>query len=92
MLDPQNSRDRYPAAIARIDKYAGITKGYEPFTELAKDRTKERFEVDGLVGPFRGEVEQDLARAETMISGIEELFAGTDLTGWEDSYATLAGQ
>ena len=92
ILDPQNSRDRYPAAIARIEKYAGITDGQTPFTELAKDRTVERFDVDGLIGPYRGQVEQDLERGETMITGIEELLAGTDLQGWEESYATLAGQ
>jgi len=92
ILDPQNSRDRYPAAIARIDKYAGIADGHKPFTELAKDRTVERFDVEGLIGPYRGQVEQDLERAETMITGIEELLAGTDLQGWEESYETLAGQ
>lgn len=92
ILDPQNSRDRYPAAIARLEKYAGITDGYEPFTEQAKARTRERFGVEGLVGPYRGEVEQDLERAETMISGIRELLAGTDLQGWEASYETLASQ
>ena len=92
ILDPQNSRDRYPAAIARIDKYAGIADGHKPFAELAKDRTAERFDVEGLIGPYRGQVEQDLERAETMITGIEELLAGTDLQGWEESYETLAGQ
>ena len=88
----KTSRDRYPAAIARIDKYAGIADGHKPFTELAKDRTVERFDVEGLIGPYRGQVEQDLERAETMITGIEELLAGTDLQGWEESYETLAGQ
>lgn len=92
ILDPQNSRDRYPAAIARIEKYAGISDGTQPFAELAKARSRERFDVDGLVGPYRAEVEQDLERAETMISGIEELLAGTDLQGWQDSYELLASQ
>lgn len=92
IIDPQNSRDRYPAAISRIEKYAGIADGYEPFTEQAKARTRERFTVEGLVGPYRGEVEQDLERADTMIDGIRELLASTDLQGWESSYETLAAQ
>jgi uncharacterized protein (DUF885 family) len=92
ILDPQNSRDRYPAAIARIEKYAGITDGYKPYTELAKDRTAERFDVEGLVGPYRDQIEQDLERGETMITGIEALLAETDLEGWKDSYETLAAQ
>ncbi len=92
IIDPQNSRDRYPAAITRLEKYAGIADGYTPLTQLAKDRISERFDVEGLVGPYRGQVEQDLERAETMITGIESLLAGTDLQGWEDSYTALAGQ
>jgi len=92
LIDPQIPRDRYPAAVVRIKKYAGLADGYEPLTELAKDRTRERFETAGLLGPFRGEVEQDLERAETFITGIEELLSATDLEGWEESYSTLAGQ
>jgi len=92
IIDAQNSRDRYPAAVVRMEKYAGITDGYEPFTELAKELSRERFDEEGLAGPYRGEVEQDLERAETFVTGIEELLAGTDLQGWEAGYATLAGQ
>ena len=92
LIDAQIPRERYPAAIARIEKYAGLTEGHEPITEQAKARTMERFDVDGLVGPYKGEIEQDVERAESFITGIEGLLAGTDLEGWEESYATLAGQ
>jgi hypothetical protein len=92
LVDAQIPRERYPAAITRIEKYAGLADEFEPITEQAKARTVERFDVDGLVGPFKGEIEQDLERAETFITGIEDLLAGTDLQGWEESYATLAGQ
>ncbi|MEJ2129177.1 MAG: DUF885 domain-containing protein [Woeseiaceae bacterium] len=92
LIDPQVARERYPAAIVRMEKYAGLANGYEPLTELAKQMSEEKFGDDSLVGPYRGEVEQDLERAETFITGIEELMAGTDLQGWEETYATLAGQ
>jgi hypothetical protein len=92
LIDPQVDRERYPAAITRMEKYAGIAEGYESITELAKARTVERFAVDGLIGPYRGEVEQDLERAETFVTGIEGLLDGTDLEGWEATYETLAGQ
>jgi hypothetical protein len=92
LIDAQIPRERYPAAIARIEKYAGLAEGHEPITEQAKARTMERFDVDGLVGPYKGEIEQDVERAESFITGIEGLLAGTDLEGWEESYATLAGQ
>ena len=92
LIDAQVPRERYPAAITRIEKYAGIVEGYAPITEQAKARTIERFDVDGLVGPFKGEIEQDLERAETFVTGIKDLLAGTDLQGWEESYAVLAKQ
>ena len=92
LVDPQVPRERYPAAIVRMQKYAGLVGAEKPLTELAKDRTRERFGVEGLVGPYRGEVLQDLQRSESMISGIGELLAGTDLDGWQDTYETLAGQ
>ena len=92
LIDSQVPRERYPAAIVRMEKYAGLVDGYTPITELAKDRTRERFEVDGLIGPYRGEVEQDLERAESMINGIGQLLEGTDLEGWEPTYEALAGQ
>ncbi len=92
LIDVQIPRERYPAAIVRIKRYAGLEEGFTPLTGLARDRTSERFDVGGLVGPFRDEVEQDLDRAETFIVGIEELLDGTDLQGWQEPYETLAGQ
>jgi len=92
LVDPQVPRERYPAAVVRMQKYAGLVGAEKPLTELARDRTRERFGVDGLVGPYRGEVIQDLERSESMITGIQELLAGTDLEGWQETYETLAGQ
>jgi uncharacterized protein (DUF885 family) len=92
LIDPQVARERYPAAIVRMEKYAGLHDDYEPYAELARQMSMERFDEQGLVGPYRGEVEQDLERAETFITGIEELLSGTDLQGWEDTYSTLAAQ
>jgi hypothetical protein len=92
LVDPQVPRERYPAAVVRMQKYAGLVGAEKPLTELARDRTRERFDVDGLVGPYRGEVIQDLERSESMITGIQELLAGTDLEGWQETYQTLAGQ
>jgi Bacterial protein of unknown function (DUF885) len=92
LIDPQIPPDRYPAAVVRLQKYAGLVDGYEPITKLAEARSKERFGVHGLTGPYRGEVEQDLERAETFINGIKDLLAGTDLEGWQDAYETLASE
>jgi uncharacterized protein (DUF885 family) len=92
LIDPQIPRERYPAAVVRLNRYAGLQEGYTPVVELAKERTRERLGAGGLKGPYRGEVEQDLARSETFMSGIEELLSGTDLQGWQEPVETLANQ
>jgi uncharacterized protein (DUF885 family) len=92
LIDEQIPRNRYPAAVVRLARYAGLEEGYTPITELAKDRTRERFDVEGLQGPYRGEVEQDLERSETFISGLEELMSGTDLQGWQEPVEVLSDQ
>lgn len=92
LLDPQVPSERYPAVVTRLRKYSGRARGHKAITELAKARTGERFAVDGLLGPYRGEVEQDLERAATFIDGMRELLAGADLDGWEKPFETLARQ
>jgi hypothetical protein len=92
LIDEQVPRERYPAAVVRLKRYAGLEDGYAPVAELARDRTRERFGVEKLQGPYRGEVVQDLERSETFISGIEDLMSGTDLQGWQEPVATLAAQ
>jgi len=92
LIDPQVDKARYPAVVKRLRKYAGMEDGYEPVTELAKARSAERFDVKGLVGPFKGEVEQDLERSETFITGMEPLLAESGVVGWEEPYRMLAAQ
>lgn len=92
LIDPQIPAERYPAALTRLKRYAGLERGYKPITELAIARSKERFKVKGLVGPFKDEVVQDLERAETFITGIKSLFEGTELEGWQEPYETLVKQ
>ncbi len=92
LLDPQVDEARYPAAIVRLRKYAGIEEGYTPIVELAKARTLERFDVAGLQGPYKNEIEQDLERAPTFIAGIKDLFEKSGLEGWQEPYEAIAEQ
>lgn len=92
LIDAQVPAERYPAAVVRLRKYAGLDAGVTPIAELARARTEERLGVDGLLMPFSGEIEQDLQRADTFITGIEQLLQGAELEGWEAPYAALAGQ
>ncbi len=92
LLDKQVPPERQRGALVRLKKYTGLAEGYDPITELAKERLTERMGVPGLIEPFIGEVEQDLERAPVMIEGLNALFAATDLEGYEEDLALLAGQ
>jgi hypothetical protein len=92
LIDAQVPAQRYPAAVVRLRKYAGMEDGRTPITELARARTEERLDVDGLLMPFRGEVEQDLERADTFIAGIEQLLQDANLQAWQEPWAELTRQ
>ncbi|WP_395373666.1 DUF885 domain-containing protein [Marinicella sp. W31] len=92
LLDKQVPLERQKAALIRLRKYTGEADGYEPLTELAKERLTERMNIAGLIKPYRGEVQQDLERSPTLINGLTALFQGTDLNGWQDSLKLLQSQ
>jgi hypothetical protein len=91
LLDKQVPGERQQAALIRLQRYTGEAEGYEPITHLAVERSAARFD-DGLIMPFRGEVEQDLERAPVFIEGLSSLFTGSGLEGWEDSLAMFQRQ
>ncbi|MEQ1440329.1 DUF885 domain-containing protein [Fontimonas sp. SYSU GA230001] len=92
LLDPRIPKQRQAAAVERLRAYAGLTPGSEPITELAKARTTEKFGNRKLIGPYRGEVEQDLADAPRYIEGIAQLFAASGQQGYDDALARLREQ
>jgi len=89
LLDPRNDKERYVSALDRLRKYNGSEDGFTPITELAKARTSEKFEVVGLLGPYRGELEKDLGDAPRYVAGVRAIFEGAELEGWEDEFAKL---
>ena len=92
LLDKQVPPQRQQAALVRLKKYTGQAEGHEPLTELAKRRLTERMDQPDLIKPYVGEVKQDLERAPIMIDGLQDVFAATDLEGWEDDLALLSEQ
>lgn len=91
LLDPRNARERHPAALTRLRKYAGVEPGSSALAELAMARTRAQFDAQ-LLGPFRDNVEQDLVRSAVFLRGIEALFAATKLTDWRAPYQRLVEQ
>lgn len=92
-LDPRIPKARQATLLVRLQKYAGQARGFRPATELAKERLQERLKADkNLLGPFKDEVEQSLNNAPTLISGMKDLLAKSDLKGWEPVFAALEKQ
>ncbi|WP_223164534.1 DUF885 domain-containing protein [Massilia rubra] len=92
-LDPRIPKERQKTLLVRLQKYAGLAKGYRPATELAAERLQERLKANkALIGPFKDEVEQAINDSPTLIKGIKELLAKSELQGWEPSFAALETQ
>ena len=92
LLDDQVAESRRSAAVVRLRKYAGVEQGYTPITVLAEQRTRERLNVPGLLGPPRDQVEKDLQTSAYFIDGLAQLFQKYKLTGWEEAHAKLKTQ
>lgn len=92
LLDPRVPAERYPAALTRLKRYAGLEEGYEPITVLARARTEEKLDQAGLVGPYRGELERDLDNIPRQMAGVKDLFANAGLEGWEEDFDVLNRQ
>jgi uncharacterized protein (DUF885 family) len=92
LLDDQVEASRRPAALVRLKKYTGMTPGFTPLATLAETYVRSRLKEPGLVGPFKDQVERDLANNATIVAGIEELFKKYGIAGYEEPYARLKAQ
>jgi uncharacterized protein (DUF885 family) len=92
LLDDQVAADRRSAAIVRLRKYVGAESGYQPFTELLKQRELEQIAKAGVIFPSKDEVETELGRNSNYVDGIALLFKKYQLSDWEANYAKLKTQ
>jgi hypothetical protein len=92
LLDDQVAPERRPAAVKRLRKYAGVDGGYQPFTELLKQRTLEQIAKPDVLYPSKGELETELGRNSNYVEGIGALFTKYGLKGWEGAYAKVKTQ
>jgi uncharacterized protein (DUF885 family) len=92
-LDPRIPAERQKTMLVRLNKYTGLSKGYRPITELAKERMQERMKANSkLIGPYKVEVEQVLSKSPTMIAGMKTMLEKSGLKDWEKSFAALEQQ
>jgi uncharacterized protein (DUF885 family) len=92
LLDEQVAPERRPAALIRLRRYAGMEPGYQPYTEVLRQRTLEQIAKPGVIYPTRIELETELGRNSNYLEGIGALLAKYGLKGWEAAYAQLKGQ
>jgi uncharacterized protein (DUF885 family) len=92
LLDPRIPKARQRAALARLHRYVGAEKGYEPITVLARARYEEQAGDSKLIGPWIVEAQQYLDNQPRYLDGIQKLLEGSGLKAWEKDLKTLRGQ
>jgi hypothetical protein len=92
LLDDQVAPRRRTAALIRLRRYAGLESGYQPFTELLKQRALAQMALSNVFYPSRGELETELGRNSNYLEGISALFRKYGLKDWEGNYGQLAEQ
>ncbi|HET9751463.1 MAG TPA: DUF885 family protein, partial [Myxococcales bacterium] len=88
LLDPQIAKERRPAALVRVRKYAGLEPGTAPAVDLAEAEIRDGL-AKRLLPPSRIEVESDLHTSKFLIDGIDKLFAQYGIAGSEQPVAAL---
>lgn len=91
LLDPQVARERRPAALARVRRYAGLEPGTPSAVQIAETETREGLQK-GLLAPSRLEVENDLETSRFLIDGIGKLFQQYPIEGADPPVAELRKQ
>ncbi len=92
LLDEQTEAERRPAAVVRIREYAGLESGYQPLTDILKQRTQQQMAKPRVIYPARTQVETELARNSNYIEGIAALLQKYKLDGWQEPYGKLKAQ
>ena len=92
LLSDQTPPERRAHALARLQRYVGMTADTTPLVQLAKDRYAERAGDAALTRPTRMELEQALANSDTYIQGIAELFAKYKIEGAQPALDALGKQ
>ena len=92
LLDGRASKERQPAALVRLRKYAGIEPGFAPLTLQAAALLRSRLGAPGLLAPYRDDLERQLNNSSRFVGGIADLFRKSGLSGWEEPHARLEKQ
>ena len=92
LLDERVEAERRPLALVRLRKYTGLEKGYTPLTHQAMALMRASLAKPGLRGPFKDDLEKNLANSDRYMDGAEALFKQFKITGYEAPFAELRKQ
>jgi len=92
LLDDQASPEQRAAVAVRLKRYAGLEDGFAPIFEQAESLIKTRLDSPDLVGPYIGELENDLTNAQRYLAGIRELVASFGIPDCDTALDTLNAQ
>ncbi|MGN6790402.1 MAG: DUF885 domain-containing protein [Rhodanobacteraceae bacterium] len=81
LLQDQVAAERRPHALARLKCYVGMVPGCTPITKEAEALFDAKTGNRKLLGPYKAEVEQNLANTQRYVDGIRKLYAKYKIDG-----------
>ncbi|HVX05800.1 MAG TPA: DUF885 domain-containing protein [Rhodanobacteraceae bacterium] len=81
LLQDQVAPARRPHALARLKCYVGMAPGCTPVTKEAEALFEAKAANKKLLGPYKAEVEQNLANTARYVDGIRKLYAKYKIDG-----------
>lgn len=92
LLQDRVAAARRPHALARLKCYVGMTSGCTPITREAEALFDAKAGNKKLLGPYKAEVEQNLANTKRYVDGIRKLYAKYKIDGAGPVLDTLQKQ
>jgi uncharacterized protein (DUF885 family) len=92
LLQDQVAPDRRTHALARLKCYVGMAPGCTPVTKEAEALFEAKAGDKKLLGPYKAEVEQNLANTQRYVDGIRKLYAKYKIEGAGSALDALQSQ
>lgn len=92
LLQDQVAPERRPHALARLKCYVGMAPGCTPITKEAEALYEATAGNGKLLGPYKAEVEQNLANTPRYVDGIRKLYAKYKIEGADPALDALQKQ
>lgn len=92
LLDEDVPPERRAAVMVRLRRYTGLEEGYTPLVDQAEAFLRHALEETALPGPYRGELDKDLANGPRFLAGIKGLLETFGVSGHEQAYGLLEEQ